>query len=412
MRRTLPCALVVCILATTAVGISQVATRQAGGLYSANPNHLWNRIHRHFFVRVAGGEEHGFDRVDPLLWPETRHLVTGASHKTALALLDEFLTSRGETLIADPLKRAVFQHDLWAVFDWLEEPYSDQPAPRHALMSRLARVMRRVALTSDEISRLPDTYEAAVSSPGLPSLPRDFFGGSWVRIETRTPVAPHHAFELSRSAFHVLWRLPGNQTLSYLRRLWEFPQPFVPDESFTSRDGERRVKINPALPQVPDWTQLALVRTALLIDRDGRVVPSRLLQSIQLRTFNTGSFNSVQTFAEFTISRAALFAGQAGGLRAVGADELDFITFSSMGMDAFERNPAERRRGRLVLDGCSNCHSDHFTRLESIRSLPQFLRPHPFMNSEVDPAARWLSSVATEAKTRRADFGALQALWR
>ena len=90
------------------------------GLYDASPNHLWNRVHASFHVRVApDGSEYGFDAVDPLLWHETRHLLTGHSHAQAIGVLDEFLASNGERLIGDPLKRAVFQHDLWAIFDWL-----------------------------------------------------------------------------------------------------------------------------------------------------------------------------------------------------------------------------------------------------------------------------------------------------
>src|SRR6266508_4490631 len=86
------------------------------GLYDANPNHLWNRIHEGFHVRVApDGSEYGFDTVDPLLWRETRYVLTGPSHTGAIRVLDEFLASNGERLIGDPLKRAVFQHDLWAI---------------------------------------------------------------------------------------------------------------------------------------------------------------------------------------------------------------------------------------------------------------------------------------------------------
>jgi hypothetical protein len=228
-------------------------------------------------------------------------------------------------------------------------------------------------------------------------------------------VVPQHAAELSRSAFGVFWRLPGGaaDTVGYLNKLWEFPQPFVPDPSFTPRDGERRVKINPALPQFPDWTQIALVRTTLLIDSEGRVTPSRLVESIQLRTYNTGSFGSVQTFAEFMMSRTALFAGQAGGLKPMRPDDEDLITFSSKGMDNFERNPGRAVRGRRVLDGCENCHSDLTARLESVRSLPQILRPNALVNSRHERWARWntQADAAARLKRNRYDWGLLQALW-
>jgi hypothetical protein len=222
---------------------------------------------------------------------------------------------------------------------------------------------------------------------------------------------------MSRSAFQVMWRLPGGapETAGYLNKLWEFPQPFVSDPSFTPRDGERRVKINPALPQVPDGAQIALVRSALLIDRDGRVTPSRLVESIQLRTFNTGTFNSVQTFAEFSMSRAALFAGHAGGLKALRPDDEDLLTFSDKGMDNFEHAAAAGRavRGNRPLEMCEACHSDLTPRLESIRSLPHILRPNALVDSRHERWAHWFSQADAAAglKTRRYDWGVLQALW-
>jgi len=127
------------------------------GLYDPDPNHIWNRVHRHFHVRVtADGREVGEDELDPLLWLSTKYLVTGSSHKRAIELLDEFLRTRAERLVSDPVKRAVFQHDLWKVFDWLAIPGGERDAARRALGSRLAKVMRRVALTRDQIERLPD----------------------------------------------------------------------------------------------------------------------------------------------------------------------------------------------------------------------------------------------------------------
>jgi len=398
---------------------AQLARSAPGaGLYDPNTNHLWNRVHRTLNVRTSGGQDFGADRLDPLVWGDTQHLLTGASHTQALATLDEFIKRRGELLIVDPTRRAIFQRDLWAIFDWLAEPYGPNQDARRALMTRLARMIRGVALTRDQIARLPDTYRAAAASRALPSLPEDLDtpSGPWIAVGGLASVVPQHADELSRSAFVVLWRLPGGaaDTAGYLTRLWESPQPFVSDESFQIRDGERRVKINPALPPIPDWTQIALVRTALLIDRDGRVVPSRLVESIQLRTFNTGSFNSVQTFAEFMMSRTALFAGQSGGLKALRPDDEDLLTFSDKGMDNFEHAPGRAVRGNRVLDMCGACHSDLAPRLESIRSLPHILRPNALVDSRHERWVRWNSQAdaAARLKANRYDWGVLQALWR
>ena len=403
-------------IGATVVGTAQLArSAPSTGLYDPDAKHLWNRVHRTLNVRTSAGENFGEDRLDPLVWGDTQHLLTGASHTAALATLDEFIKRRGENLVADPTKRAIFQRDLWAIFDWLAESYGPHQDARRALMTRLARMIRGVALTRDQIDKLPDTYRAAADSRTLPSLPADLdsSSGPWIAIGGRSSIVPQHASEMSRSAFQVMWRLPGGaaDTAGYLNKLWELPQPFVPDPSFTlAGAGERRVKINPALPQLPDGAQIALVRSALLIDRDGRVTPSRLVESIQIRTFGSNP-----PFSEFNMSRAALFAGQSGGLKALRSDDEDLLTFSDKGMDNFEHAAAAGRavRGNRPLEMCEACHSDLTPRLESIRSLPHILRPNALVDSRHERWARWFSQADAAAglKTRRYDWGVLQALW-
>ncbi|HEX4749508.1 MAG TPA: hypothetical protein VH302_08210 [Bryobacteraceae bacterium] len=67
------------ILVTSLSGSQQVA------LYSLDSDNIWNRIHRVLHVREsADGRECGGDEIDPLLWPETQHLLMGKSHAGAL----------------------------------------------------------------------------------------------------------------------------------------------------------------------------------------------------------------------------------------------------------------------------------------------------------------------------------------
>ena len=63
---------------------------------------------------ASGGDVLAF-----LAWQKTRHYSEPATFQRANKLLDEFIEGRGERLIDDPLKRAFFQRDLWAVFDHL-----------------------------------------------------------------------------------------------------------------------------------------------------------------------------------------------------------------------------------------------------------------------------------------------------
>ena len=416
MRMPVACVAAVLMLASVISGLHTVpASAQPRVLYDPDPKHLWNRVHEVFRVRVAAdGSVHGFDTVDPLLWRETRHLLSGPSHTAALGILDEFLSSKGETLSVDPLERAVFQHDLWAVFDWLAVASDGENAARSRLMTRLVRVMRRVALGRAQIEALPDTYAAALASGRL-ALPPDLFsaGGTWVGVGGSQPVAPQHAAELGRSAFGVHWSLPGGRaaTERFLRTLWDFPQPSVADHSFQmARDGELRVMLNPALPSPPEGTRLALVRRMLVIDGRGVILPTNIVQTIQFRVLGKD-----QAFSEFTMSRAGLFAGPSGGLRAVTAEETGFLTFSSHGLDAFERQEVARSpSGARVLDGCATCHQTEFGPvLESIRSLRSVLRP----NALVDPGhPRWSqwstqANAACYAKSRTYEWGVLQGLW-
>ena len=108
-------------VATASTGTAEKAAQPKSvvtGIYNPDPEHLWNRLHSALFVRDYGknGKVYGQDTIDPLLWPDTKQfLLSGTSYETVLATLDEFLASGGENPVSDPLKRAILQHDLWAV---------------------------------------------------------------------------------------------------------------------------------------------------------------------------------------------------------------------------------------------------------------------------------------------------------
>ncbi len=102
-------AAVLFVLAIAVTGSGVASGRQADGhacpgstLYDPDPGHIWNRVHHALQVRVSkAGTEYGHDETDPLLWRETQHLLAGLSHVRAIELLDHFLDTRAERLIAD-----------------------------------------------------------------------------------------------------------------------------------------------------------------------------------------------------------------------------------------------------------------------------------------------------------------------
>ena len=193
------------------------------------------------------------DALDPPLRDSTQYLLSKPSHESVLRVLDEFLQTHAERLIRDPVKRAILQRDLWAVFDRTVarepnrrgEPTYDKE--RQELQTRLAEVMRRLALSPEEIHSLPDNYGQALASAQFageydpthrdrPFLPPDLFeslGGPWIAIYAQgpssEPVAAGHVSTFSRSSFLVFVRLPGGRkaTFDYFRTLWDFPQPWI-----------------------------------------------------------------------------------------------------------------------------------------------------------------------------------------
>jgi hypothetical protein len=387
-------------------------------VYHADPKHLWNRLHQALFVRVGpDGRSYGQDRLEPLLWAASKHLLEGRSHKRAMAPLEEFLEKKGEKLIDDPLKRALLQRDLWLVFNWLQghhgnfaKPRLDKEVARAAkerLRRPLAAVIGRLALTRRQIEKLPDNYAAAVASakfakrfdpakPDQPYLPPELFAadGPWVCMgRTDGPTAPEHLHEnehhrFNNSVFLVFLRLPAGRaaTVAYLKQLRSFDP------------------MNPKVPQLPQGVQYALVRRALLIDTSHRVVPTALTESVQLRVDR-------RSFHEFRLNRSGLFAGQAGGLRPLGLDEGDFKTgFDAHPGDEFELRQGKvsfRRRQFPIRPTCIACHSERFPAFRAgIADESNQFRPFPVSEMPVSK----VTGVAVKWKTGQPSWKGLRKL--
>ena len=197
-----------------------------------------------------------------------------------------------ERQIHDPLKRLLFQHNLWAVFDRSAEPYG-HPSERRELQIRLAEVLRRLALTEMRSPRcllimpLRSHRENSTGSITLiigsarSCLPIYFNSGPWVLIRAMIPPAAEvHAYSTSgRSSFFIFLRLRGRQaTLDYLTALWNAPDPWI--RSVYDR-GETRKS-----PQFPVGTEVALLRQMNAFDRDGNLVAMPITESLQVRVFH------------------------------------------------------------------------------------------------------------------------------
>ncbi|MGC2194069.1 MAG: hypothetical protein WA628_05295 [Terriglobales bacterium] len=302
--------------------------------------------------------------------------------------------------------------------------------------------MRRVALTSDQVRALADTYADAVASGQFPTewdpanpqrafLPPDLLrsDGPWICLTgySAEPVAIGHFS--GRSRFLVFLRLPGGRqaTIEYLGKLLESPQPLFVEV----QEGEAPTlqKLNLRLPQFTVGTEVALLRQMIVIDAEGNLEPTALTESVQLRVYHAVTSGSAyinyengpsshdQNFFEFRFNRAALFARHGGGLQAVRPGETEFSTFSSFGIDPFEASRKNAWVGQPseILARCRACHVD--AGIHSVQSRERWLgQPPRSREGEAEPslsrAVKWETERTVERKQRRDDFKSLLRCWR
>jgi len=324
--------------------------------YSSDPAHLWNRVHRRLLDRRdAAGKTWGCDEVDPLLWRESRHILTGDNYRETVRLLDEFTRTHAERLVRDPLRRAIFQHDLWAVFDWLAQRNDNYAKQRLELQRRLAAMIKAVALTPAEIEHLPaNNVRDAKTADGL-TLPGAAVDWLLLARDDAQPAAPIHATRFPRSVFLVYMHLPPGspKNAAYLEQMrqyhWEHPRA-------------HDCMLNPCSPpQFPVGTELALVRRALLIDDRGQPILSPITESIQLRRYleipaGVGFTTRGKQSAEFDLTRRALAEGHVD-LRRVRDDDIQFPALADFGFDFFEgRSRIDFPRPGGMQQHCLSCH--------------------------------------------------------
>ena len=403
----------------------------AATLYDSDPRHPWNRLHDALFVRTApDGQRYGSGELDILFWSNTQHLLIAPSHETALRELAAFIRNHGERLIRDPLKRALLQRDLWELFDWSAESSAEAEKERAELQRRLVLIIKRLALSAEEIARLPDNYAEAEAHLNAADLPRGMFAenSDWLIVGTsyNLTASEHVRGFGGRSIFLVLTRFPQGreQAQDYFKTLRDFEPALIYLKGMPS--GLARppmLRTNPHSPQFPAHTQWALVRRLCLIDDHGHLRATPLIESIETREYaaipaidaqgqlvDARELHTAQRFAEFQLNR-----WHAPALRAIvpGERDFQFVHFRSQGVDAFEQtNAADWARDLPNIRGetlreCFQCHA-----------APGILSVNTY--AAFDTAAHALDASTVEReigttlawKSAQFDWGLLQGLWR
>ncbi|HLJ12133.1 MAG TPA: hypothetical protein VKU82_13145 [Planctomycetaceae bacterium] len=406
-----PLAVVACVSGRAGNADPKGSPPDVPAIYADKADHLWNRLHGTLLVRTGpDGKNYGADRLEPLLWKDSVHLLQGESAERAVAVLEEFERESGEKLIDDPMKRAILQRDLWLVSSWLSaKPDSEA---RWRLEKTLDNVIRRLALTPPQIAKLPDNYAQAVTSkkyadrfdpqnPEQAYLPADLFDGAgpWVCVgPANGPSAPFHLDDrgtnpFANSVFFVFLKLPGGRekTLDFLKQLASLDNPLVPNTDETTKHAASFLP-QTNFPVWPKGTEVALVRRALLIDVNRRIAASPLTEGVQIRVVTTDTPaltkdvlakassrrppSGWQASFEFQLRRIDLFADTAGGLRDV-SGERDFKTgFNSHPWDEFDQTSREGTFPERSMPfetnraSCTVCHN--YPGAYSFNSVPGF----------------------------------------
>jgi len=301
-----------CLWMGTVVGTA------SGSIYSQDRQHLWNRLHAAFYRREVETTAKdkplslGPDVLDPPLGVHPRYLLDDEPFAKCDAVLDEFLAAHGEGDFTDPLKRALLQRDLWAVFDLLQTEKESidrnfgeispavtprQRERRDMLAGKVARVIAALALSREQLENLPDTYAQAVKAGGFPGdpaiaadqskadyLPRDLFteNGPWLEAGGGDDLLLHTQAVDGRSVFRVFYRPPVDPDGAAKFAAWVIERrKFKPaadlDPSAAEWEALRRA--------IPLGTQFLLLREMVGIDKDWNLVPTRIVESVQVRVY-------------------------------------------------------------------------------------------------------------------------------
>ena len=414
-----------------------LARREPQAVYSPDPADPWNQAFFLLFTRAirsrviadgalafASGDSRlriadrrvtrteGGDRaIDPLypswLWMGSTYvdfapgdacrLLQDPCHAQLLAALQGVQRTAASR---PPLTRALMQADLWSAFDMLHaltrirraseaacpgtlQPRQQQEQDRaESLLPLLATTMRALALSREEIARLPDTYSAAAERLGLPDLLGNRNG--WMEIR---------------------WfpRRSHDDAAGYRRAARVFARPAArPDDeaAFLNRLREQLGDERDALDSVALLTQLLLVAT------DGTVVPSSIAFDVQFR----GSAGAVP---EYDLSRRRLLSSPStGGLMPFEADMPAYMPFA--GNDFSFATPPSLDAEPVIAPlatKCSVCHGTaagvghlkSFSLIVGPGAVPSVVRLASDQNVHAQDVAGH--------KMEMDDFKSLRALW-
>jgi hypothetical protein len=394
-------------------------------IYSDNPNDSWNRIFYYLFSRrvtaclsadfpeaapfekaVETGfmhlerstrtferDESGDRAIDPL-YPSflsdagIRVVLKGPAYAGFKKALEDGLA---ETPTRSAIARALMQSDLWSAYDifFRYQHYEQQgehelAQHRLELLDLLGRLMRKVALTPDEIRTLPDNYAMKKAKYPLPDL---FGDAGWVEVKW-FPYRLHDASVDYRRVTRVFLRP---------RRRPKDMRKFLNDFRREERDA------------VGQLDGVALVIQPLVVDTHGDLEPAKIVTDLQMRVFQDETIEKTR-IEVYEVSRRLLREAGSGFLVEEAEDEA--VYFPSAGNDYSYASANEMGGGLAFVvkqrTRCTMCHGHHLTGLMTFAmAVPPKEGLGPPVR-QLNPAAHEAANFVMLKKMEREDWKRLR----
>jgi hypothetical protein len=403
-------------------------------IYSPDPNDSWNRIFYHLFTRTVSHRlADDFPQGAPFSNLDDRDFPNGLSVSTRLferveigdraiePLYPSFITSAGllealsdkhfsrlkqaltdavnDKRVHPPLHRVLMQSDIWAAHDLLA--HFNQSAGRQTkesrerasqLLSLLPRLIKKLALTPEEIKNLPDNYALAAKMDHLPDLfsPQS----EWLEVEWIPSRQHDYASDFRRAA-----RVFVKPTLKILDK-----------QSFLDRLRDNH-------GDIAELGAVALVIQNLLIDSQGCVAPTRLTYEVQTRTFKRDLNGKIvkTELSQYELSRKLLITElRTGGLVSFGEESPMYLPMAGndYGFATPQRNKQEESTPILATlrTRCGTCHVRPNASVVFTFNMhaPNPIPPVKLLEKPNDVHARYVAG----QKVNQDDFKLLKAEWK
>jgi hypothetical protein len=286
------------------------------------------------------------------------------------------------------------QNDLWSAYDIIfrcqtceRRRETKLPQRRLEALDLLGRLIRKMALTPEEIRALPDNYAITRAKNPLPDL---FANSGWVEVRWFPNRLQDEAVDYRRvtRVFLKPARQPRNM------------QKFLDDLRPEGQDQSARLD------------GVALLIQPLVIDTLGEVKPTTIASDMQIRMFEKNSQSAVDktAFGIYEINRKLLRDARSGFLAGVSGDAPaylpsggnDYTFVSTIGLTRPEPLAVKQRTR------CSFCHGEDLRVLLSFAmKMPTEERPGPPVR-QLNPASHEAADFVISQKTRSAGWKALQ----